>query len=353
MLTITKKIPLLNDKDHPYESAVFYMGVYRLLLPSLSVITEIDINNNNITNIDVKNYYSLITVNHTSNVFYMISNISKKRLYKSTINYEEIDSLVLKGIKNTSAINSLAVDNNQSKILILNSSNLYSITYEGNYIKDEISKKVVYKLIGINNDGCYPGIHYENKLTAVGYFCSSKFVAYTCEGSAYIAKISPNGNIISNNYIDDDIVINSIFNVNGNLQLLVTKNDKYNYIYVSNLMCDEDNIEDCNCDNKKVYEIKDRNICGYIEIPNKCEKPTRNPNNDIIESVALIETALSHILNAEGEKIQKILSVSDDPCEILRVNESINSTIRNVTFLEQILYNKLELSKKDLEEDCE
>ena len=32
---------------------------------------------------------------------------------------------------------------------------------------------------------------------------------------------------------------------------------------------------------------------------------------DIIESVALEETALSHILNAEGEKIQKMVAMPD------------------------------------------
>lgn len=32
---------------------------------------------------------------------------------------------------------------------------------------------------------------------------------------------------------------------------------------------------------------------------------------DIIESVALEETALSHILNAEGEKIQKMVAMDD------------------------------------------
>lgn len=30
---------------------------------------------------------------------------------------------------------------------------------------------------------------------------------------------------------------------------------------------------------------------------------------DIIESVALEQTAISHILNAEGEKIQKVLEI--------------------------------------------
>ena len=38
---------------------------------------------------------------------------------------------------------------------------------------------------------------------------------------------------------------------------------------------------------------------------------------DIIESVALEETALSHILNAEGEKIQKMVAMPDITPEML------------------------------------
>jgi hypothetical protein len=69
---------------------------------------------------------------------------------------------------------------------------------------------------------------------------------------------------------------------------------------------------------------------------------------DIVESVALEQTALSHILNAEGEKIQKILE--DERCatsnsDILKVNESVQTTINSITRLETILQGKLELFK--------
>lgn len=73
-----------------------------------------------------------------------------------------------------------------------------------------------------------------------------------------------------------------------------------------------------------------------------CEKPCGA--NDIIESVALIETALSHILNAEGEKLQKVLATSDDVCEILTTNKSIRETISGITHLEHVLYDKLYLA---------
>lgn len=69
--------------------------------------------------------------------------------------------------------------------------------------------------------------------------------------------------------------------------------------------------------------------------------------NNLIESVALVETGLSHIINAEGEKIQKIVNWDkeiDVPVEdILKVNESVNKMITSITKLEMILQNKLEI----------
>lgn len=64
---------------------------------------------------------------------------------------------------------------------------------------------------------------------------------------------------------------------------------------------------------------------------------------DIIESVALEQAALSHILNAEGEKLQKIsqLSVSGD--QLLAVNKSVSSMVNSVSRLEMVLQSKLEI----------
>lgn len=65
---------------------------------------------------------------------------------------------------------------------------------------------------------------------------------------------------------------------------------------------------------------------------------------DIIESVALQQAALSHILNAEGEKLQKILSFEDLRTEtILQANKSVESMVDAVSGLELILKQKLEL----------
>ncbi|MEG0297796.1 MAG: hypothetical protein RR620_13830 [Clostridium sp.] len=64
---------------------------------------------------------------------------------------------------------------------------------------------------------------------------------------------------------------------------------------------------------------------------------------DIIESVALEQTALSHILNAEGEKIQKIVAESTTSAELLAVNESVKTMVNSISRLEMVLQAKLEL----------
>ena len=78
--------------------------------------------------------------------------------------------------------------------------------------------------------------------------------------------------------------------------------------------------------------------------------PCEDEMCDIIASIALTEAALAHILNAEGEKLQKAVEVTSDICRLLKVNESVLETIMNVTHLEHILFLKLTaiLKNKDM-----
>lgn len=73
--------------------------------------------------------------------------------------------------------------------------------------------------------------------------------------------------------------------------------------------------------------------------PPSCPPPC---TADVITSVALTETALAHILNAEGEKIQKALASTDNIDDLLAINHSINQTLINVTHLEHVLFAKLD-----------
>ena len=63
-----------------------------------------------------------------------------------------------------------------------------------------------------------------------------------------------------------------------------------------------------------------------------------------MESVALEQTALSHILNAEGEKLQKLLSLDGiGIAEVLLGNKSVDDMVVSVTKLEALLRMKLDL----------
>lgn len=64
---------------------------------------------------------------------------------------------------------------------------------------------------------------------------------------------------------------------------------------------------------------------------------------DIIESVALQETGLSHIINAEGEKIQKVVATATTTEELLEVNSSVKSMLDSISQLEMLLQSKLQL----------
>lgn len=63
---------------------------------------------------------------------------------------------------------------------------------------------------------------------------------------------------------------------------------------------------------------------------------------DIIESIAMEESSLSHILNAESEKIMAVVkNPSATADQLMAVNRSVQSTISAVTRLEATLQAKL------------
>lgn len=63
----------------------------------------------------------------------------------------------------------------------------------------------------------------------------------------------------------------------------------------------------------------------------------------LLSSIALEEIGLSNILNAEGEKLQFLLNTgSHCPHDILKINESVNKTLRTIVKSQMLLQFKLE-----------
>ncbi|WP_235817440.1 MULTISPECIES: hypothetical protein [Gracilibacillus] len=63
----------------------------------------------------------------------------------------------------------------------------------------------------------------------------------------------------------------------------------------------------------------------------------------LLSSIALEEIGLSHILNAEGEKLQAFLK-NHDHClqDYVKINHSVNQTLRTVVKSQMLLQFKLE-----------
>jgi len=63
---------------------------------------------------------------------------------------------------------------------------------------------------------------------------------------------------------------------------------------------------------------------------------------DVIESIALEECAIAHILNAEGEKLQRAVTFAD-LCvdDIVTVNTSLADVIKHIVCLEAEMKGKL------------
>lgn len=65
---------------------------------------------------------------------------------------------------------------------------------------------------------------------------------------------------------------------------------------------------------------------------------------DLIESIAMQESALAHIVNAEGEKMQEIIGMKNVTREqLLKMNKSAELMVNVITRLEMILQAKLEI----------
>ena len=79
------------------------------------------------------------------------------------------------------------------------------------------------------------------------------------------------------------------------------------------------------------------------EIP---EREQEEALTDLLESIALEETALAHILNAEGEKIQAIVGQIEDgeltPDEAIEQQEAIMKMLRMPIKQQILLQFKLE-----------
>ena len=335
-MKVCKMLPLFNCDKFKY-SSIFYSGdklflfnknhekvsIYNLCLEEINCLKTCYV-------------YTTAIKGNNGNLFLIRKN-DWQNIYISNSCFEEFDKITLKVPKEyLGEILAIAYDKNKEKIYVATENTVYSVTIDGDFIKEELSHSAKYSISTslLLNDSCHKASSNKYQycgtfITGIGIFCNQLYIAYNKKNSAYIGIINSDGNITGEEYVDSNVDTNTFFVINNVMHLFVTKKGSYNYIYVTSLKCDK-----CSCDKKK--------DCSFI-----CPKPRacsfEDSKCEIIKSIANIECSLSHILNAEGEKIQKVVKQIKDPDKILAINESVGKMIKNITFLEFLLSNKLEI----------
>lgn len=92
---------------------------------------------------------------------------------------------------------------------------------------------------------------------------------------------------------------------------------------------------------KKIYMSMPKIECENID---KCCAAA-----SLLQSIALEEAAISHILNAEGEKLQKGISFSCNLKDLIDINKSVEDVLDKLITLENVLKAKLDLIKPILD----
>ena len=89
--------------------------------------------------------------------------------------------------------------------------------------------------------------------------------------------------------------------------------------------------------------------CTRVECPNMPKVTLDQAVIDLMESIALQETALSHILCAESQKMKTAMTLDGlDLCKLLEVNDSATNMVHAVANLELVLKDKLEFISNNL-----
>ncbi|MEG1578707.1 MAG: hypothetical protein RR336_08085 [Oscillospiraceae bacterium] len=184
-------------------------------------------------------------------------------------------------------------------------------------------------------------------LTGVCSLCPGTIVSALQNGNAALLIYGNNNQLVytetlPDGYMIKDILFNPCHPCAAHckgviLDLLVSK--KCRYTYVLRLELNQRQLGFCPAS------------CNYHICQESCPTPSCAGRANLMESIALMETALSHILNAEGEKLQKVLASTDDVNQILCVNKEINRTLIHATHLEHALYAKLS-AIADCDGDC-
>lgn len=292
------------------------------------------------TSFPTKRIFSSITYDTNEKVFFAISTSVKNTIFKLNLYMEEISIIKILGFENQNLkINAITYDECKKNLFLSTNTGILEVTKDGlikneNLIQD-ISSAFTYPI-----GSCIFYLSETNEKISLKLYENFKCLSKT----NYLKTEFQIKNIIDG-YYDENSNIFRLYCLSQNKKLeyylvcLIVSNCCLNTEYDCESHCD------CHCDSCTNSNCNECPSCETIENEN-CQKSIC----DILESIALMEASLAHILNAEGEKLQKGICIANTVSELVCLNASVEKTITKITNLESHLYSKLVTTQELLNE---
>lgn len=308
-------LPLSTDGYLLYKGIAFDGCFFYLTMPKTHHIYRFNEDFELSATFEVNRPYNCICYDNTEHCFWASVDKINTMIYKLDCNLKEIDFIRLSISPKYSSVNGLSYNCETNSLFAAFSNFIVNIQKDGNTICLLTSER-----------GCFNGV-----LSISPYY----LVSLLSDNTQSISVYDHSGYLIAS------YCLTGIYRVEDMLFYPWDGKDKeFITLYIlATKHCCYPRLLKCKLDNKD-FKL----CCCNYDFPPECfmHKSREQCTNDIIESIALEEAALSHILNELGSKLQKSTEMADSICDMLEVNKAVNKTIMNITQLEHILYAKME-----------
>lgn len=309
---------LINDyqklteiNDYSYNSVTFDGCFYYFTMICKLLIVQMDTNFNIIKVFDTYKKYDKIIYDPVLECFWATRSRGCRFIYKLNSNFIETDSICVRNHSGRGAISGLSYDCYNDRLVVTFPQAVVSVN------KSTGDSETLYT-------------SYESWFTDV-CCVHPYFLAFT---------VSPSGSqLLQLKEVDDTIELNSTidipynFNMQGITFTKVTENGDDEDVEVEfELLTIYD------CDSYLINQISTFDeICScnsWVNDANCNDCDCCEEICQLIESLALVETGIAHVLNAEGEKIQYAVANSTSIDELVNINNSVTATVEKITELE-------------------
>ena len=296
-------LPTLNNK--PYLAIAFDGCFYYLIMPNDKSIYRFDIKFTSRGEFDGNRFFKGLCYDSLEECFWATAVNIHNKIFKLNRKLQEIDCITFENSRRDyRQMLGISFDCARNVLLVAFKDEIFEITKKGE--AKQVIRNLCPYVLNVVSIAPYLAVAInDGERQNILYYKGDKLI---------------NTDSIPLEYRIRDIVYNPC---KPALMLLATKHCKYPRVLCHSLRLKTD------CCHKTLCEKK----CKPDPPEDKCS---------IIKSVAMVEAALSHILNAEGEKLQRAVEIADSVGELLEVNQSIHKTLMLASQLEHILLAKLQ-----------